>query len=1323
MPSPLASGHLHLSFPSHPPPWTHIPLSLFRPSDFPLGVIGIASCSRSDSMPSILAQFDAGLSDIFPQGSTFPVASNCFVFDESDGSTNLDEGDRYPNLVIIPSMMANKTVHIGTLVAGLCSHILGEFATMMESLESPLGNEYLNATLFPVLPPPSEMPKFLDIEDNPRDSLPPLPSHNSQPELIIPVGTSRAKSPLTTLKRASTGPGLVPSRHASLPVPTTRKRQNIIGAASSHGRLFKVLGDLFLLAGRLEDSAVWYTEAIALFKSPQDAVWHASALEGLSTIPVIEAWSSTHGMNGFTGDKEPWSDISNKLSQATSLYYKSTPSSEPETTYSLLAHLYTQSILRHTSLLFAVWTAKGWGPLAFSTMLHPGANLYLDSFMSAGADSSAATVTVTTNGSNSRTTFADLERLTTITGIPRVLIASTLAQVHGPWLLHLGPRERVNVLQTVAGIYGAIGYPRKEAYILRELLGSVMDLLVCGREEGSSIRSSSTGLGIRGVALGPMNKGTVSVRENESVEGNESVLAIVKHVCRVHGIDLEAVRLIDFGAKVDYPRPVDSGNADNNTDSLVEQEDDFPELSQEPFGWPELQVGIVREAIAVAEALPDYPSVAQFSLSSLKTLHLVMSHNDQQQLYNTAGRALATAKRRGVRRTVDYWSGQPIVSIEVLALPLVCLPAENPISALSQGRSRGNPALAGLTDPFLYNPRKSIAGQGRIILVQDEPFEVVVTLRNPFVFDLQLQSLALSISGVPFESEAIAVVVPANTYHPVTVSGKASEPGVLRIRGCVVQAPDGVPREFVLPLSTEEKEVMRLRRRSAIDSEAGRSKRSGLESRPWEKDSKRMSRQTGSSSSKRSVHYLECKVVPSQPLLRIRRTSLTHGAVMLYNGETSAIRITLENVSSLPIDFLRLTFDDSTIAPAQQALAEGELSVFETYEAEYDLIHRPVFTWDGNRGEQRISPGEKAVIIVKCFGKVGCTTGAINVSYAYIHRQQTVPKEPSDVFHTRQLSHPVLVTVYHMLECHAMDILPYSSTTTFASPDSSEVGEESPMVKARKTLFNVGNVADWCLFSIDVRNTYGLPFEVTFERRQSGGENESTTTLVPPGSTSRLILPIKKFSLSEGYISRPIPTLSDRQFIVAKSSLTSAEEKAQRELFWYREELLRIVCGRWKENGGARTGELSLRQQRMTLPMLEALRTETARIDMSLFHYDANHTPREVPVDPSGGKFLPQPNEFVYLRTRVTNLSPSELILTLNLYLEPSQHVIHQGLLLDIPIGRLKQGEAHETETPIAFVSGGSFDFHADVCALDQIRDTNQVGKGHLRAMVSAAAA
>lgn len=29
---------------------------------------------------------------------------------------------------------------------------------------------------------------------------------------------------------------------------------------------------------------------------------------------------------------------------------------------------------------------------------------------------------------------------------------------------------------------------------------------------------------------------------------------------------------------------------------------------------------------------------------------------------------------------------------------------------------------------------------------------------------------------------------------------------------------------------------------------------------------------------------------------------------------------------------------------------------------------------------------------------------------------------------------------------------------------------------------------EWCLFSIEVRNTYGLPFEVSFERTDEGEE-------------------------------------------------------------------------------------------------------------------------------------------------------------------------------------------------------------------------------------------
>ena len=94
-------------------------------------------------------------------------------------------------------------------------------------------------------------------------------------------------------------------------------------------------------------------------------------------------------------------------------------------------------------------------------------------------------------------------------------------------------------------------------------------------------------------------------------------------------------------------------------------------------------------------------------------------------------------------------------------------------------------------------------------------------------------------------------------------------------------------------------------------------------------------------------------------------------AVLLTCCYRSTIRITLENVSELPVDLIHLTFDDSTIAPAQQALTEGEMSVFDTYETEYDLVHRPVFTWDGEHEPQQVAPGHKRVVTVNCFGKVG----------------------------------------------------------------------------------------------------------------------------------------------------------------------------------------------------------------------------------------------------------------------------------------------------------------------------------------------------------------
>ncbi|KAJ7235474.1 TRAPP II complex [Mycena haematopus] len=1268
MPNPLSTGYLHLSFPTHPPPFSHLPLSLLRPSNFPLAVIGLAACSKTDSLPSVLAEFNVALLDIFPAGGMYPLAKNCFVFEEGEGNTNVNLGDNVPGLVVIPSMMGNKKLYIGTLLADLCSHVLGEFGTLVQGLESPAGNEHLNSALMPMLPP-TDLAQPVD-NGKKRDSLPPLPSHNIQPDMK-PFNLTSAPN----LKRNSSGSAF---RQSTLNVPPTKKRLSSIGVASSHGRLFKVLGDFFLLAGRTEDAAVWYNEALLLFRSSSDAVWQAATLEGMATVSIIDAWAAGQGLNTSTSaSREPWNDVFEKLSQAIFLYHRY-PGVDGEHNHSLLSYLYSCAVLRQASLLFSIWSAKGWGPVAFGTMLQPGPTPYLPPTLS----------------HEGLTSWANLERLSSLSGITRSSISSVLAQVHGPWLLHLGARERISILEITASLYACLGYRRKEAYILREVLGCILDLIVCGREEDGFSRLSSVplpvGLGIQG--SNSSQRGNVGVRFSENIDGNESVLRLLKYVCKVLGINLDAVRLLGNSE-------ADCTEVDSAATNL---EEDMTTEFMEPYGWPELQVGVVREAVAVAEALPDYLAVAQFALSSLKTLpQAVLSAGDQYHLYTTSNRALMTAHRRGDSKSVEYWSGKPLVSINLSPLPLVRLPIEKPLSALQTRSSGITPILTGGTDPFLYNPRRAL-GQGKSLVVQNELLEFVIVLRNPYVFDLEIQSLSLSTSGVVFDSKPVRVVIPATSFHVVTLSGRATETGPLIVRGCFVQAPGGTKREFTLPVTTGEEEERISRKRAALECEVGRSKYSGLDCFPWEKARKRSSTQLAVFTTKAPLRFLEYSVVPEQPLLRIRRTSVTHGAVMMYNGEMSTIRITLENVSPLPVDFLRLVFDDSTIAPAQQALATGDLSVFDTYETEYDLLHRPVFSWNKEDAKD-MPPGQKLTVNVNCYGKVGCTTGTVHVSYSYVNRP-TASLDPSpQVFHTRQLSYPVMVTVYHMLECQGIDILPFPSVPSELDKEQTEADEDY-----------LGNEAGWCLFSVEVRNTYGLPFEVSFERVQQGGARGTTTTTVSPGSTSRMVIPIKKFILSEAHLSQPIPTLSDRQFVVTKSKLSKPQERAQRELFWYREELFKRLRGRWREAGGSRSGDLSLRQQRMTLPMLETLRTETASILMCLHRQEG---PDKIPVTSAGGKYHPPSSEFVYLRTKVTNLSLTSLVFTIDFDCQSSPHVIFEGLLRDVPIGRLESGESREVETGLCFLAYGRFEISAEAKV---VGSAESKGTGRLTAMVRA---
>lgn len=72
----------------------------------------------------------------------------------------------------------------------------------------------------------------------------------------------------------------------------------------------------------------------------------------------------------------------------------------------------------------------------------------------------------------------------------------------------------------------------------------------------------------------------------------------------------------------------------------------------------------------------------------------------------------------------------------------------------------------------------------------------------------------------------------------------------------------------------------------------------------------------------------------------------------------------------MPVDFIKLSFDDSTAREAQTLVAEGELSPEQAYELDWDTVNSPVFSWDQTK-EVSIPPGGRSTLSVKCLGKVG----------------------------------------------------------------------------------------------------------------------------------------------------------------------------------------------------------------------------------------------------------------------------------------------------------------------------------------------------------------
>lgn len=71
--------------------------------------------------------------------------------------------------------------------------------------------------------------------------------------------------------------------------------------------------------------------------------------------------------------------------------------------------------------------------------------------------------------------------------------------------------------------------------------------------------------------------------------------------------------------------------------------------------------------VYAANLIKELPSLAQFSLSSLRILYSHLNASEQYSLYVAARNAIQVSQRRGENIVLEYWSGRPVVSVEFVA--------------------------------------------------------------------------------------------------------------------------------------------------------------------------------------------------------------------------------------------------------------------------------------------------------------------------------------------------------------------------------------------------------------------------------------------------------------------------------------------------------------------------------------------------------------------------------------------------------------------------------------------------------------------------------
>ncbi len=550
--------------------------------------------------------------------------------------------------------------------------------------------------------------------------------------------------------------------------------------------------------------------------------------------------------------------------------------------------------------------------------------------------------------------------------------------------------------------------------------------------------------------------------------------------------------------------------------------------NEAPFGWKEQQVALLKETIAIAEMLSDYVGMAFFGAILLRDFYPLLDAQEQKELMIGTQRSVQAARWAGAQDlAVRYWGPpEPLCSLELLPLAPERVPYER--DAKQSLGAAADQGVAGLNNPFFWNPGGTAAGKAKAIAVQDESIDVMATLQNPFAVDLHIDTIKLVGEGAGFHAEETErVSIPPCSFQTVRLSCTAKEVGKVTIKGITLTLAGGCTEEqsFLLPVYDEDNSKQRRKQAAEQDDRKTRLKVTGLDAR-----SSVLKQKSGLTDVKTPTgKWLQLTVVAAQPSLAAYCNELAPlRGLDLFEGESHTVHLELHNLSTtLDVDFVSVTFSDDASEAAKQALVEGELMPQDVHEIEWDLVHRPVLSRVASEAV-RIERGASATIPVRVFGKVGCSSAVIRVEYGHL-------TEGAGKFWVRRLELPFRLSVHPAIVCSRLGVAPLKAMEAarltkecLASADPVPISlqvfpgtdvdvlpglEDDEQTAVAEELAAEEDDSEYSLLSLDVSNVHREDVLLRFALNTGGVMPLYLYRVLRAGCTTRVVLPQPRLEL------------------------------------------------------------------------------------------------------------------------------------------------------------------------------------------------------------------